>query len=193
VIIHHEFTPPGYIAGWDPKGETMDLTHLHLMLNHLPVIGTPVVAALLLWGLLRGSRELLRTAAGAAVIVAAISYPVFLTGEPAEDRVEDAAWYQERLVHEHEERSEAALIAVLVTGLVAAVTLWQSRGGRDVPRATAGLTLAGLAVSAGLFGWAALAGGVIRHDEVRAGAVAATPGDSAAQVGGTKRDRDKDD
>jgi hypothetical protein len=193
VNIHHEFTPPDYIADWDPKGETMNLAHLHLMLTHLPVIGTPAVAALLLWALIRGSRELLRTAVGAAVIVAAISYPVFLTGEPAEDQVENATWYQERMVHDHEERAEVALIAVLVTGLVAAVTLWQSRAGRDVPKATARLTLAGLAVSSALFGWAALAGGVIRHDEVRDGAVAATPGDSTAQVGEAKRDRDKDD
>lgn len=153
----------------------MSATHLHLMFNHLPVLGTPLVLALLLWGLLRRSRDVQRAALGAAVIVAALSYPVFLTGEPAEEQVEDASWMQERLVHEHEERAEAALIAIMVAGALALVTLWQSRGDRPVATGLTGITAAGLLVSAGLFGWAALAGGVIRHDEIRDGATLAQP------------------
>jgi hypothetical protein len=182
----------------------MDATHAHLMFNHLPILGTPMVAALLLWGLIRRSREILRTALGAAVVVAALSYPVFLTGEPAEERVEDAGWMQERLVHEHEERAEAGLIAVLLTGALGVVVLFQSRGGRNVPTATAGLTLAGLTVSAGLFGWSALAGGVIRHDELRSGGGTvgsaaestseALPGQGAEPTGSERKsDGDRDD
>ena len=153
----------------------MSAAHFHLMFNHLPVLGTPLVLCLLLWGLIRRSRDVQRSALGAAVIVAALAYPVFLTGEPAEEQVEDAAWMQERMVHEHEERAEAALIASMVTGALALVTLWQGRGDRPAATGLAGITAAGLLVSAGLFGWAALAGGVIRHDEIRDGAVVAQP------------------
>jgi formate hydrogenlyase subunit 3/multisubunit Na+/H+ antiporter MnhD subunit len=178
----------------------MNTTHLHLMINHLPVIATPIVALLLVYGLVRRSREILRLAAGAAVVVAALTYPVFLTGEPAEERVEEAAWFPERMVHEHEERAEMALIAIMVTGLVAAVGLWQSRKGRDLPRATAGLTLLGLLVSSGLLAWTANSGGVIRHEEIRPGATAvvaegAGGEDSTghARLGGKANDRDDDD
>jgi len=152
--------------------------HLHLLLNHLPIIGVPFVAALLAWGLLRRSRDLIRAALGAAVIVAALSYPVFLTGEPAEERVEDSTWSNHDLIHEHEERAEAALIGILLTGGVAVFALWQSRGGRPPVRPVAGVTLAGLTLSAGLLAWTALAGGRIRHDEIRGGAatVQASPG-----------------
>jgi len=169
-------------------------THLHLMVNHLPVILTPVVGLMLLWGLLRRSREITRLAAGMAVIVAALSYPVFLTGEPAEEHVENAAWLTERMVHNHEERAEAALVAVLATGVLAAALLWQSRGGRELSRRVACITLGGLAMSAGLFAWTALAGGVIRHDEIRTGAQAVAPLDSAphARAEGADRDHDKD-
>lgn len=164
----------------------MSAAHLHLMFNHLPVLGTPLVLSLLLWGLIRRSRDVQRAALGAAVVVAALSYPVFLTGEPAEEQVEDAAWMQERLVHEHEERAEAALIAIMVTGALALVTLWQSRGDRPVATGLAGLSVAGLLVSAGLFGWAALAGGVIRHDEIRDGAALVQPaGEAPADNPGT--------
>ena len=153
----------------------MNPAHLHLMLNHVPVIGVPLVATLLAWALSRGSREIHRVALGAAVIVAALTYPVFLTGEPAEERVEDATWARESLIHEHEERAEAALIAVLLTGAIAVLGLWQSRGNRQTSRSLGGLTLAGLAVSAGLLGWTALLGGPIRHEEIRAGTSASAP------------------
>jgi uncharacterized membrane protein len=155
----------------------MNPAHLHLMLNHIPVIGVPLVAALLVWALFRHSRELYRTALAAAVILAAVTYPVFLTGEPAEDHIEDAAWVSENLIHEHEERAEAALVAVLVTGAIAAFGLWQNRGGREPSRGLGGLTLCGLVLSAGLLGWTAWLGGPIRHEEIRAGtSVSAPPG-----------------
>jgi hypothetical protein len=153
----------------------MNPSHLHLMLNHVPVVGVPLVAALLAWAMFRGSRELYRTAMGAAVIVAALTYPVFLTGEPAEERVEDSAWASRNLIHQHEERAEMALTAVLVTGALAAFGLWQSRGGREAPRLLAGLTLAGLAVGSVLLAWTALAGGPIRHDEIRPATASAAP------------------
>lgn len=153
----------------------MNPAHLHLMFNHIPVVGVPLVAILLAYALLRRSRDIYRVALGAAVIVAALTYPVFLTGEPAEDRIEDATWARESLIHQHEERAEAALIAVLVTGAFAGFALWRSRGERGPSRGLGGLTLAGLALSAGLLGWTALLGGPIRHEEIRAAASAAAP------------------
>jgi drug/metabolite transporter (DMT)-like permease len=150
----------------------MNPAHLHLMVDHLPVLGAPFVALLLAWALHRRSRDLLRAALGGAVFVAAVSYPVFLTGEPAEERVEDASWANQRLLHQHEERAELGLLAALLTGAVAAAALWQSRGGREVPGTTAAITLAGLALCAALFAATALSGGRIRHAEIRPGAVA---------------------
>jgi hypothetical protein len=163
----------------------MNPAHLHLMLNHLPVVGVPLVGALLGWALIRGSREIHRVALGGAVILAALTYPVFLTGEPAEDSVEKAGWFQDRAVEEHEERAEAALVAVLITGGLALFGLWQSRGGRKTSAALGGLTLAGLAVSAGLLAWTALLGGPIRHDEIRGTMAASVP------AGASERDDDR--
>jgi len=66
----------------------MNATHLHLMLNHLPVLGTAFGLGLLLFGLWRRSNELKKTALGVFVIIALAGVPVYLTGEPAEDGVE---------------------------------------------------------------------------------------------------------
>ena len=59
----------------------------------------------------------------------------------------------------------------------------QGSGYCNVPTGTAGLTVAGLLVSAGLFGWSALAGGMIRHDELRTDSSRVTfPTEGAALV-----------
>ncbi len=152
----------------------MDGAHLHLMFNHIPVLGAPFAAVLLLWGLIRRQRDVIRVALGAGVVVAALAYPVFLTGEPAEGVVEENAWFSETRVHEHEERAEAGLIVILISGTIAGLGLWQSRGGREVNRLLSSATLGGLVLSAGLFGWAALAGGMIRHEEIRPGTTSVT-------------------
>jgi hypothetical protein len=157
----------------------MDWVHWHLMLNHIPVLGTFFVGLVLLWGVARGSRDVQRLGLMLAVALAAVTYPISLTGEEAEEGVEHLAWVDKEMIHAHEEAAEAALIAVVVTGLVAAFALWQSRGGKSVGRAAGGLALVGLVVSAGLFARTALAGGVIRHDELRAGAPG-TAGGAAA-------------
>jgi hypothetical protein len=75
-------------------------------------------------------------------------------------------------VEAHEERAEAGLIVVLLTGAAALVALWLGRRGQRYPKALSGLVLLGLIVSAGLFAVAALEGGQIRHDELRPSAAA---------------------
>ena len=166
----------------------MDSAQLHLVLNHVPVIGTPCAAGILAWGLVRRSRDILRVGCGLAIVVAASTYGVFLTGEPAERRVEDQPWFQERVAHQHEDRAELALTAALISGLLAALTLWGSRGKRQVLRWSAVSTLAGLLLSAGLLGWTARVGGAIRHDKIRGGAAVAAP--AAAGASAAVRDSD---
>jgi hypothetical protein len=142
--------------------------HLHLVLNHIPVLGTLLFAPLvLLWGLARRSREVALTGLLLAVLLALTAVPIYLTGEPAEDQLENQPWLEKSRVEVHEERAEAGLVAVLLTGAGALLALWFSRAGRPVRPLVAGAVLVGLVVSALLFAWAALAGGQIRHDELR--------------------------
>jgi len=51
----------------------MDLGHLHLMLNHLPVLGVPALLALLLWGLARGMPAVTRGALWLTVVLAVVT------------------------------------------------------------------------------------------------------------------------
>jgi len=149
---------------------TFSMAELHLMLNHIPILGTGFALLVVLWGLFRRSNDVLLTGLGFAVAVAAVTYPIFLTGHEAEEQLEDETWFSDKRVHEHEERAEAALVATLITGVVALVTLWLTRGGKPPKTLLVGASVAGLLVAVGLFAWTALAGGQIRHEEVRSGA-----------------------
>jgi uncharacterized membrane protein len=150
----------------------MNSIHLHLLLNHVPVIGAVLGLALLGVAFLRHSDELGKVALGAFAVLGAVSVIVFLTGEPAEELVEKLPGFSKALTERHE---EAALAATIVMGIVgflslAGLVVFRSRALAwwVVPTAF-GLALCATAT----MGYAANLGGQIRHTEIRAGAVPA--------------------
>jgi hypothetical protein len=144
----------------------IDAAHLHLMLNHLPVIGAPILLLVLTIGMVRGSREIVTVALALTIGLAAASGAVYLTGEPAEALVERATWFPESLTESHEDRATMALVATLVTGALSVAALALRRRAQWLPR----LVWAGLAASTFLLGWTAWSGGQIRHEEIRSAA-----------------------
>lgn len=149
----------------------MDLSplHVHLMLNHMPLLGALAAALLLGWGLARRSPEVVRVGLIAAVLVALLTIPTYLTGEPAEHQLRDVVSDMDRdITEEHEERGEVAFIAVLITGALAVIALWRGRATGEPGRGWTGLVCAALLICFVLFAWTALIGGQIRHTELRA-------------------------
>jgi uncharacterized membrane protein len=148
----------------------MSITHMHLLLNHFPVIGTLLVTALFAVALMRKSSELSKVSLGMLAGLAVIAVIVYLTGESAEEAVEHLPGYSDAITETHEEVALAATIALGVVGTIAAsVLLWMRR--QTIPR---WVTLASFAMSlaAGtMMGYTAMLGGQVRHTEVRPGAV----------------------
>ncbi len=142
----------------------MSAAYLHLMINHVPVVGAFLalpLLALALW-----TRE--RGAVAAAALVLALSGAgaggALWTGEPAEEQVEHLAGTSEPAIEIHEERAEVATILAVLAGLAGlAVAAAGARGGRS---ALLGVT-ALAAASAGAMAWTAQSGGPIRHSELR--------------------------
>ena len=56
----------------------MDTGHLHLMLNHLPVLGVPALLALLVWGLAGNMPTVARGALWLTLALAAVTAAVYL-------------------------------------------------------------------------------------------------------------------
>ena len=157
----------------------MSLVHLHLLLNHIPVIGS--LFAVLLFAVVLVRREMVSTkfALGFTVAVSIAAAAVYFTGGAAEDAVEKLAGVTEAAIDRHEEAAELATVAFGILGVLALFALVAFRS-KAPPRwvALAGFVGA-LAVSA-LMAWTANLGGLIRHTEIQ--------GSTAQQIG-----RDVDD
>lgn len=145
----------------------MDATHVHLLLNHFPIIGTLIGAAVMLWGIVRDDKSIRAVSAVIVVAMAVMAVPVYLTGEPAEERVEHLAGVSEAMIEEHEEAAGVAIVLLAVAGLASlAALLLQYRSGSKISFALAFvLTLGAFASMA----WVGYYGGQIRHSELRQG------------------------
>lgn len=152
----------------------MNTAHLHLVLNHLPVLGTAFGIVLLFAAILRKSPELKKVTLTVFVVVAALAIPVYLTGEPAEDIVEGLAGVSHPKIEQHEEAAVVGFTATIVLGITSLAGLIFFRKGRLIPPWFAGMVLLFSLVTAGLMARAANLGGEIRHTEIRSGISPAT-------------------
>jgi hypothetical protein len=148
----------------------MDATHIHLILNHVPMLGIVIAGALFGIALAYRNIQFQRVALGFLVVFALTAVPVYLTGEPAEEAVERAPGVSERTIDRHEKAASTALAAMEGLGGLALLGMLMFRKAAALPRVfAAGVLVLVLAVS-GLFGWTGYLGGQIRHPELRAAA-----------------------
>jgi ferric-dicitrate binding protein FerR (iron transport regulator) len=146
---------------------SINAAHWHALVNHIPIIGVPMVAILLVWGIAKANEAMVRLALLATVVMAGAAWLADNTGGKAEHEVKDAklAWVSRHLIHEHEEVAEKAELAAIVTGVLALGVLVMARGGRPPIRPATYGVLLGLGVTAALLAVTAWKGGDIRHDE----------------------------
>src|SRR5688500_14191615 len=97
----------------------MNLTHVHLMLNHVPVLATAFGLGLLVLAAWRRSDEVKKVALGLFVVGALLAVPVYLTGEPAEDAVEQLPGVSKAIIEQHEDAAAVAFTAIAVLGVAA--------------------------------------------------------------------------
>jgi hypothetical protein len=157
----------------------MNGAHLHLLINHIPVLGTFFGLVLLALAAWRRSDELRKAALGTFVIAALAAVATYLTGEPAEDVVKGLSGVAGGLIERHEEAAGMALGGDIALGVVALGGLIWFRGSRPIKNWFSALSLAGAILVTGLMAWTANLGGQIRHTEIRSGAapMTASPGD----------------
>jgi uncharacterized membrane protein len=159
----------------------MNWAHLHLLSNHIPVLGTLFGLLLLAWGMIRRSASLQRAALATFFVAALVAIPVFLTGEPAEEAVEHLAGTAEGAIETHEDAALLSLISVELLGVIAVLSvIWRrASGSRFVTRAALVMSV----VTAGLMARTANLGGKIRHAELRGAASAQLQDEGSQQRG----------
>jgi uncharacterized membrane protein len=146
----------------------MNGAHLHLILNHVPVILAPVGLIILALGLLRRNAEFVKVGLGIVVVAALFTVPTYVSGDGAAEIVSDLPGVSTEAIERHDEMAEWAFVAIGLAGVAALAALVLGARGRAMPKwlmvATVVLALAASAV----LGVTANLGGAIRHTEILA-------------------------
>jgi uncharacterized membrane protein len=152
----------------------MNGAHIHLLINHIPVIGIPVVTLFLAIAYFRNSQELLRISLWLLVLMIAAGAATYLSGEGAEEVVKRLPDYPEALVERHETLGMITVIAAALVGALTVTVLIRTRRG-VISRGMAGVLLVGAIAGSVLVGITGMAGGKIRHPEVRSDFIVPPP------------------
>lgn len=138
---------------------------LHLILNHISLIGIPVALAFLGIGYLKKNDLLQKTALLILILVSLMIIPTYLTGDMAEEALETTPAFSEHQVETHEESAELALTLTLILGGFSGLTLllWHSKFKSISLYAVFSVAL----LSVIGLSFAAHQGGLIRHTELQ--------------------------
>ncbi len=149
----------------------MNLIHLHLLLNHVPTVGTVIALGLFLVSLVGKSDDLKRASLAVFFGIALLSLPTYMTGNAAQAAIKGRQGVSEDLVETHRDAALPALVLMEITGLVAWLGLWQFRRISRPTRWNLSAVLLLSVVTLVLMARAADIGGDIRHPEIASGTV----------------------
>ena len=143
----------------------MNVVHLHLLMNHLPVVGS-LFALMLFAGTMYRRSVSLRFALWFVVGLGAAAIAVYLTGEPTADSVEKLVGITEQSIERHEEMAKLATIGAGILAALALTALLIFRR-KEIPRWVGAAGLVGTVLLSATMGLTANLGGQIRHSEIR--------------------------
>lgn len=165
----------------------MNATHIHLLINHLPIIGLIMGILVDIFGLFSKKQVVSSVGLWITMIAGFSSYPTMYSGGASEhflDENEGKYCVSEDLIHEHEEAAEMAFWPCIATGIFAGLALIGNRKGhKHTKKAEILVVFIGI-ISIILIGKAGLTGGQIRHPEISSCCSAEGSGESCKGMSG---------
>ena len=144
----------------------MNQTHLHLFITHLPIFGALIGALVLVQGLWTKSNQT-KIAAYNIFILSAIGAGIaYLTGEAAEETVENIQGVAKTIIEEHEDFAVFSLVSLILLGVASFGGLFMTLRKSAMTRTTAIVILFISLISFGLVVRTGYLGGQIRHPEI---------------------------
>jgi hypothetical protein len=148
----------------------MDLTHIHLLLNHFPTIGMIIGGGLFVVALIMKSNDLKLASLVVMLGIALLSIPTYMSGNGAEDAIKALPGVTRPMMEAHEGAALVAIAFMEVLGAFAWLGLWQFRRLTFIPNWNLTVILLLIVATFGLMTRASNIGGEIRHAEIRASA-----------------------
>ena len=147
----------------------MNDAHIHLVVNHLPIIFPVVGIMVMLIGLIFKSDAVIRTAYFIFVVGAIATIGAMVSGEGAEEIVEKISGISENYIETHEESAEVFAILSYALGVLSLIGFWVNYSKKSFS-STVSIIVLLFALVVMYFGkQTGTTGGEIRHTEIRSG------------------------
>lgn len=168
----------------------MNDAHLHMVVNHFPIIGTILGLGILITGIILKNNSVKNTAYFLFIVAAVFAAFSMGTGEGAEELVEDMPSVGKQIIHEHEEMAEKLAIVLYVLGVISLGGLFMNF--KNHSKATLVSYAAVVVAVVGVFfaQQTGTTGGEIRHTEIRTNATQSSDAEQNAGEQGEMEDKD---
>ena len=167
----------------------MNDAHLHMVVNHFPIIGTILGLGILIAGMILKNNSVKNTAYSLFIVSAIFAFASMYTGDGAEEMVKNMPTVGKRIIHEHEEWAEKLALVLYLLGTISIAGLYATIKQNSKAKLVSlmALIVAGIAVF--FAQQTGTSGGEVRHTEIRPNAVQAT---GEAQNVETEKGEEKD-
>jgi uncharacterized membrane protein len=155
----------------------MNDAHLHMVVNHFPIIGTVLGLGVLLAGLFFKNVSVRNTAYGLFIVAAIFAIFSMATGEGAEELVEDMPNIGHEIIHDHEELAEKFALVLYALGLVSILGIYTNLKDHSKAKLISYIAIVVSIIGVFLATKVGTSGGEIRHTEIRSDSITA-PADS---------------
>lgn len=150
----------------------MNLAHLHLLLNHVPTVGSVVALGLLLLAFVRRNEHLQHVGLEVLFLIAVLTLPVYVTGVAAHAELRQRPELSDTAIRVHQDAALAGFTVTEFAGFVAWIALWQTRRRGRPSRGIVAAVIALVTIALVVMARAATLGGEIAHPEIRTGVAA---------------------
>lgn len=143
----------------------MDEVHIHLLINHLPIFGSILGGLVLAHGIWSKSTQTIIAAYNVLIISSIGAVMAYITGEGAEEAVENIQGVAINMIGIHEDFALFSLVSLIVVGVISIFGLMLSIKKSPFANMFALFTLTITLISFGLVARTGYLGGQIRHTE----------------------------
>lgn len=170
----------------------MNDAHLHMIVNHFPIIGTILGLGILIAGMVLKKISVKNTAYCLFIVAAVFAAFSMGTGEGAEELVEDMPSVGKEIIHEHEEMAENFAVVMYVLGFCSLLGIYFDYKNHVKAKLVAAIVLIIAIVSVVFALYVGNSGGEIRHTEIRDNVTqtVGTEKNAAESVQGETEDKD---
>jgi uncharacterized membrane protein len=145
----------------------MNDAHLHMVVNHFPIIGTIFGLGILITGIVMKNNVIKNIAYVLFCISAVFGFASMFTGEGAEEIAENLPSVTDQIIHEHEEMAEKLALVLYVLAGISLVGLFLNFKNHAKANVVSYFAFAIALVAVFLGKQTGTTGGEVRHTEIR--------------------------